>query len=173
MKTVNEGRREVLKTLGFAAIAGAGVTVAGPAFAQLGPTTTPMQLPTTQFQLPRQLQVSPEIGQLNLVDTRAIAALRLGPRFPDTTPVAQMGLSPASQAMLSPAALTLTKADLVALGQGRTTPAAQRLTVQDVQSVRAAFMGGFDLVAADINCCCCCCPCCCAAAVDERQALAA
>jgi len=80
-------------------------------------------------------------------------------------------LSPPDASLLSPAARTLLKGDVVAIGSGLTTARTQALTVQDVNSIRSAFANTSVAVQAqlwDIEISCCCCtPCCCAAAVME------
>jgi len=103
-------------------------------------------------------------------------------RLPLETPVAQMRLSERELEKLTPAAKRLTKGDLIALGvalgrwpaegiqvQRPTIAQAQRLTVEDVRSIEAAFTplaAAVGPAALDISCCCCT-PCCCAAAVIQ------
>lgn len=105
-----------------------------------------------------------------------VAAKRVRGRFPLTTPITKMGLSQAELEALSPRVKSLTKADLVAMWEGKRSEATAALTVSDINSIRTAFgkqiktglpadIGG--LAAGDINCCCCCCPCCCAESVTE------
>lgn len=146
-------RRNTLKAIGFGAAGLAVVGAVAPAAAQV--------------------QFAPNTLPLKLSDPRAVKSLNLtGRRLPATTPITKM-LTPAGVEALSPAARTLTKADLVAMQAGRVTPAAAKLTVRDIQTIQGAFARPGGLAAADVSLCCCCTPCCCAAAVEPELALAA
>lgn len=146
-------RRNTLKAIGFGAIGLMAVTGSVPAAAQI--------------------QLPPGTLTLKLSDPRAVKSLNFtNRRLPATTPITKM-LTPAGAEGLSPAARTLTKADLVAMQSGRVTPAAARLTVRDIQTIQGAFAKPGGLAAADVSLCCCCTPCCCAAAVEPELALAA
>ena len=70
----------------------------------------------------------------------------------------------------------LTKADLVAMAEGQTPPAAETLTVRDLNSITQVYVSRAKGLAPEVaaaGCCCCCtiaCSCCCtAASVDPER----
>jgi hypothetical protein len=107
--------------------------------------------------------------QLPLSDGRARRSVKLSDRLPDDTPIEKMGLTRAAELSLTNGALGLTKADLVALSEGKTTSFTEKLTVADIKSVQIAFGSGYtasraaNATALNGVSCCCCTPCCCAA----------
>ncbi|MEK6443851.1 hypothetical protein [Pseudonocardia sp. T1-2H] len=101
--------------------------------------------------------------------------------LPLDTPIFKM-LSPDQAKLLSPAAMKLTKADLLALQEpgGKAKMAELNITFDDLKTVEEAFHQSFDVsglqtVESDGDACCCCTPCCCctAAAVPEPMIRAA
>jgi hypothetical protein len=108
------------------------------------------------------LAISP--NQINVLLPKGSKVVRV---LPDTTPVTQMGLSPAVINSLSADAKKLTKGDLVALWRSKVTANAAAVSVNDLNVIKDAFTGqigkGPGNLAIDIYCCCC--PCCCATAV--------
>jgi hypothetical protein len=101
--------------------------------------------------------------------------------LPLDTPIFKM-LSADQAKLLSPAALKLTKADLLALQQpgGKAKMAELNITFEDLKTVEEAFHQSFDVsglqaVESGGISCCCCTPCCCctAAAVPEPLVRAA
>lgn len=158
-----EGRRKVLRSLGFAGLFAAGAVQIVPALAQPTP-------------LHPNLVVTPPIGirpeaKLSSLNRTELAQLKLTRRLPASVSIEKMGLTPEAVAELTPAAKALTKADLVALGTGKVTRATATLTVKDIGSIRAAFGTGYlpgkggGIAGLDVSCCCCT-PCCCAAAAN-------
>lgn len=106
--------------------------------------------------------------EINKLDPDAIRKLKFRTRMPVATPIERMGLSKKGIELLTPAAKSLTKADLIDLEMGTvSSPAGKKLTVKDVASIQQAFgkhYSPIDNVAEIDVSCCCCTPCCCAVA---------
>ena len=88
--------------------------------------------------------------------------------LPMRTPISELGLRPEDAKRLTPAARRLTKGDLIAMMEGEVPPAAQALTVRDLNSIsqvyaaraRAGFVGRPTpgcCCSCGRSCCCCCC----------------
>jgi hypothetical protein len=88
--------------------------------------------------------------------------------LPLRTPISQLGLTPAEARRLTPAARKLTKADLLAMMEGKEPRAAAALTVRDLASISQVYAASLRAAAPDLptGCCCscgrACCCCCCA-----------
>lgn len=180
-------RRSLLKAMGFGAIAmmgatgmypiAAGASTSGRHDAALG-TDQLAQIDPSQIRRPaRPLTgaptLDPRVVQLKQLDTRQLRQLTVVPRMPPSTPIAQMGLDRRGVSMLTPAARQLTKADLENLGAGRISGKLAELTVEDINSIKGAFGGGYNPGSLAAVSCCCCTPCCCAAAVTDAHPIAA
>lgn len=159
-------RRKFLRSLGFAGMLAAGAVQMVPAVAQ----------PASDMRV----ELSPDIKmdtKLATLNRAALAQLKLTSRLAPSVNIEHMGLTPEAIAELSPAAKTLTKLDLVQLGNGKLTAATRGLTVKDIGSIRKAFGTGYapgkaGNLAIDVSCCCCT-PCCCAVAVNAPVMLRA
>lgn len=112
--------------------------------------------------------------QLRQLNVEQLRQLTITSRLPMSTPITRMGLDQAAINKLTPAARSLTKEDLEVLGKGQATGRLSTLTVQDINSIRGAFRGGYNpsVAGVDVSCCCCT-PCCCAAAVSAPASSAA
>jgi len=88
--------------------------------------------------------------------------------LPLRTPISQLGLTPAEARRLTPAARKLTKADLIAMMEGKVPRAAEALTVRDLTSISQVYAASMKAAAGrpTPGCCCscgrACCCCCCA-----------
>lgn len=165
-----QSRRKILRSLGIASMLAAGAVQMVPAVAQ---TKDDMRA-NMRIELPSTLKTDTKLATLNRA---SLAQLKLTQRMPPNVNIQQMGLTPEAVAELTPAAKTLTKEDLVQLGNGKLTAATRELTVRDIGSIRKAFGTGYapgrvsPSMAAEIDVSCCCCtPCCCAAAVEPLAA---
>jgi hypothetical protein len=160
-------RRKFLRTLGFAGVLAAGA-------AQMVPAVAQPRAPDLRIELSPNINMDAKLATLNRT---ALAQLKLSKRMSPAVSIEQMGLTPEGVAELTPAAKTLTKLDLVQLGNGRLTEATKGLTVKDIGSIRKAFgtnyaPGKIGGAALDVSCCCCT-PCCCAVAVNAPLMLQA
>ena len=85
--------------------------------------------------------------------------------LPARTPISKLGLTPAQARGLTPAAKKLTKADLLAMMEGKVPRAAQALTFRDLTSINQVYATALRARADPLpGCCCCCCAggaCCC------------
>jgi hypothetical protein len=91
--------------------------------------------------------------------------------LPPRTPISQLGLTPAEARRLTPAARKLTRADLIAMMEGKVPRAAEALTVRDLTSISRVYAASMKAaVGRPIPGCCCCscgpCCCCCCATLD-------
>jgi len=98
--------------------------------------------------------------------------------LPLDTPLSQLGLSESELRVVTPAAQKLTKADLIAMAEGKIPATAESLTIRDLNSISQVYVDRAKGVAgaAGNACCCCtiaCCCSCCAAAMDPERVLTA
>ena len=99
--------------------------------------------------------------------------------LPENTPISNLGqLSPTELQLLTPAARTLSKGDLVELekwvNHDPTAHPPATLTIADMNSLADAYAArltrlGPNPASAAVACCCCCTPCCSCTAVAERN----
>lgn len=180
-------RRSLLKTMGFGAVALMGATGMYPVVAGASTSGRPdaaanldqlAQIDPSQIRRPTQPltaapRLDPRAVPLKQLDANQLRQLTVVPRMPPSTPISQMGLDRRGVGMLTPAARQLTKADLENLGAGRISGKLADLTVEDINSIKGAFGGGYNPGSLAAISCCCCTPCCCAAAVTDAQPIAA
>jgi hypothetical protein len=136
----DDDRRLLLRTLGFGALAAiAESVVAVPVLAQ-------------QPSMPRNVPIE-------RLEAAQIEALKQKLALPDSTPITAL-MQPRNVEALTPAARSLTKADLKALARGELTgPVLGKLTVDDVASISKAFAVGpiINGLPNGPGACCCCC----------------
>ena len=88
--------------------------------------------------------------------------------LPARTPISKLGLTPDQARGLTPGAKKLTRADLLAMMEGKPSRAAQALTIRDLTSISQVYALAMRVPNPEPGCCCCscaggaCCCCCCA-----------